>query len=601
MSKKFSLRALPMWLWLILGVIGVSACTTPATPEVPTATLAPLPTATPEPLRGKGDTLRLLYWQVPTTLNPHFTTSAKDQVASRIVYEPLASFNEAGQLVPFLAVEIPSQENGGVAPDGKSVTWKLRQDVKWSDGEAFTAEDVRFTFDYITNAKVASSSASGYSGIQSVEVVDPYTVKVVFKGVTPAWYSVFVGIQGAILPKHVFEAYNNEQAKDAPVNLQPIGTGPYRFVEYKTEDIIIVGNDTVKTVKIVYEPNPFFRDPDKPFFRRVELQGGGDANVAAKAVLQEGKIDVAFNLLVEAATLANLEAVGKGRTIPAVGGLVEHILINRTDPNVETADGERSSLQFPHPILSDLAVRQAIAYAINRDAVVQLYPKGHVTAYSAIMFPADFRSTKKQYEYDVEKAKQLLDEANWTDADGDGIREKDGVKLRLTFVTSVNPVRQATQESIKKDLRAVGIQVEIVSVDASVIFGAATNSNSYYHFPADLLMFSEGNRSPDPAAYLRFYTSDQIPQKANNWKGENVERWQNSSYDALYQAALKEVDPDKRRTTFIEMNDLLVDDVVIIPLVSRASIIGVVNSVVGVNGNPWDAATWNIMDWSRNP
>jgi len=167
-----------------------------------TATTAPLAAATSE--RGAGDTLRLIYFQAPTILNPHLSAGTKDLSASRIVYEPLASFDKDGSLVPFLAAEIPSLENGGLAADGKSVTWKLKQGVKWADGEPFTAADVLFTYEYVSNPKVKSTSAASYTGIESIKVIDDYTVKINFKEVNPAWALPFTGVQGMIIPRHKF-------------------------------------------------------------------------------------------------------------------------------------------------------------------------------------------------------------------------------------------------------------------------------------------------------------------------------------------------------------------------------------------------------------
>ncbi|MCA1368736.1 hypothetical protein I6F15_15220 [Bradyrhizobium sp. BRP14] len=170
------------------------------------------------------DTLRLLIWQAPSTLNPHLAPGIKDQTASRIVYEPLASFDDEGNLVPFLAAEIPSVANGQVAADGRSVTWKLRPNVKWSDGVPFTAKDVLFTHAYITNKDIGSSSTGSYRSVEKVEALDDLTVKVTFKTVNPAWSLPFVGVQGMIIPEHVFAAYNNKDAVYAPANLAPIDT-----------------------------------------------------------------------------------------------------------------------------------------------------------------------------------------------------------------------------------------------------------------------------------------------------------------------------------------------------------------------------------------
>src|SRR6185503_5972389 len=168
--------------------------------------------------RGAGGTLRLLYWQAPTSLNPHLTSASQDWGASRVTYEPLASFDKDGNLIPFLAAEIPSLENGDLAADGKSVTWKLKQDVKWSDGEPFTADDVLFTYEFISNPAVGADSFAIYKSVESVEVIDDHTVKVNFKDVNPAWSLIFVGPTGMIIPRHVFEDYNGSNASEAPAN-----------------------------------------------------------------------------------------------------------------------------------------------------------------------------------------------------------------------------------------------------------------------------------------------------------------------------------------------------------------------------------------------
>jgi peptide/nickel transport system substrate-binding protein len=219
-------------------------------------------------------TLRLFYWQAPTIVNPHLSPGTKDLSASRITYEPLASYDKDGNMVPFLAAEIPSLENGGVASDGKSVTWKLKPGITWSDGKPFTADDVVFTYEYVTNPEVKSTSAASYDGIERVEAVDDLTVRVVFNDVNPAWSLPFVGSLGMIIPRHVFQDFNGPNASEAPGNLAPVGTGPYRVVEFTTEDVLFIGEDAVETIKIVYEANPFFREPEKPFFGGIELQGG---------------------------------------------------------------------------------------------------------------------------------------------------------------------------------------------------------------------------------------------------------------------------------------------------------------------------------------
>ena len=550
--------------------------------------------------RGSGDVLRLLFWQAPTVVNPHLSIGSKDLTASRIVYEPLASFDADGRLVAFLAAEIPSLENGGVARDGRSVTWKLKEGIKWADGKLFSADDVLFTFEYASNPEVGTTSSATYEIVERVEVVDEHTVTVHFKDVNPAWALAFVGVNGMIIPRHLFEPYNNADAQDAPANLEAVGTGPYRVRDFEEEDILIIGEDAVSTIKITFEPNPYFREPDKPWFRSVELRGGGSALKAAEAVLRDGVIDFALNLQVVKEKLIKLEAHGKGLLLAPPSARTERIMINFSDPNRETDDGERSSTKYPHPFLTDKQVRQAINLGIDRDAVTELYGRAGRTATNMLISPASYSSPNTTWEYDPKKAAAMLDDAGWTDSDGDGVRDRDGVRLSLVFQTSVNKVRQKTQAMIKKSLESIGFEVELKYIDSSIFFGpVGDNTNTRRHFYADLEEFSFSNKSPDPGAYLRAWTCAEASQMENNWSSGNWSRYCNPTFDALFERSRTELDPEKRRQLIIQMNDILIEDVAIIPMVERSITFGISNTLVDVQSTPWDVDLWTIKDWRR--
>lgn len=561
----------------------------PATSSVPAEQQTIAPTDTGSTAAGAPDTLRMLSWQAPTILNPHLARGSKDYLAARVTYEPLASYNKDTSLVPFLAAEIPTQENGGLASDGKSVTWKLKKNVAWSDGVPFTADDVLFTYEFIINPDTAATSRAQYDMVEKVEVLDDYTVKVTFKDVNPAWALPFVGPRGLIIPRHVFEGYEGAAILEAPANLKPVGTGPYQVVEFIPGDVVI------------YEPNAYFREKGKPFFSRVELKGGGDATSAARAVLQTGDVDYANNLQVEIEILNELQNADMGKLVTVSRPLVEHVLLNLTDPNKETEDGERSSTRFPHLFFSDKRVRQAFAYAIDRETIAtRLYgPNGAVTN-NILVEPAIYRSPNTSSEFNLDKAAALLDEAGWKDSDGDGIRDKDGVAMHVLFQTATGSVRQKTQEIIKQSLESLGVSVDLKSIDPAIFFdNDPANTETYSHFYADMQMFTIPYDSPDPGAYMQGWICDEVAQKANEWKKNNVERWCNPAYDTLYEQSQREVDSGKRQQLFIQMNDMLIDDVVIVPIVHRQRVSGVSNHLDGVELTPWDEDVWNIGDWKR--
>ncbi len=533
-------------------------------------------------------------------LNPHLTTNSAEWEVCRMTYEPLASYDQDGTLVPFLAAEIPSLDNGGVAEDGLSVTWQLREDVRWSDGEPFTANDVQFTYEYVTDTTVGALSASVYDSIEAVDVVDDYTVRVVFEAPTPNWAGPFVGIQGAILPRHIFAPYMDDDIVNAPANIDPVGTGPYTMIAFKPQEVLFFGNELIETNKIIFEPNEYFRDEDKPFFSRVEVNGGGSVNSAADRVLRDGTIDYAWNLQLTGEVLEQYADSEQGRVLSLFGPDVERIALNRTDPYQETADGERSSLEFPHPFLSDKQVREALSLAIDREAIVALYgPTGRPTS-NLLVSPALYESDNTKAIFDPEQAKALLDEAGWQDSDEDGIRDKDGVSMEMVYLTSASTVRQRTQQIVQDNLEDIGVRVRIEFVDAST-FNSNTNPNGSYRFHADMQEFYHGNSSPDPSAYMHFWTCEEIPTQANGWQGENVERWCNPEYDDLAAQVDEELDPEKRRALFMAMNDMIIQDVVLIPLVNIAVPAGLSNTIEGVELTPWDANVWKIEDWRRKP
>lgn len=588
------------WIGLaFVAAFSIVSCAPQPAPPVPAAAPAEEP-ALPAQFREK--TLTVLHPQSPDTLNIYLTNSVKNFEPARIVYEPLAVFDKDGALTPILASEIPTFENGLLAEDGKSVTWRLRRDVRWSDGAPFTADDVLFTYSYITDPAVGveATTVSNYALVASLEKIDDYTVKVNFTQINPAWYVPFVGTRGVIIPRHVFSGYKNVAAKNAPANLKPVGTGPYMVVTepgIKPQEVLLLGSNIVQTTKIVFEPNPYYRSPEKIAFDRIVWRGGGTVNEAARLSLQVGDVDVAYDLdLVDTAELSQLIESGAGRLVTVFAPGVERLLLNRTDP-LRVVDGETSNLAAPHPLFSDPAIRQAFAYAIDREAIAALYGANGLPAYAVLVSPPQYHSSNIFYQYDPEKANALLDEAGYLDTDGDGFREKNGVTMKVVFQALVGTIPQRAQQIIQSNLNAIGVDVELRIRDASQTFDPS-HPDSAARFNADLLMFRTRSGSPDPTAFMSNWVCRAIPQRENDWRaGNNNERWCNPDYDALLEQVKTELDPAKREEIFKRLNDMLVEDVAFIPLVWRASALGVNNKLAGVDPTPWDAATWNIADW----
>ena len=535
--------------------------------------------------RGGGGTLKVLWWQGPVHLNPQWATGTKEQEGSRIFYEPLAAWDNDGNLFPVLAAEVPTPQNGGVSADGKVVTWKLKRGVTWHDGQPFTADDVVFNWEFIKDPATASSLIAVYKDIV-VDKIDSHTVRVTFPKPTPFWAEPFVGTNGMILPKHLFAPYMGAKSREAPMNMAPVGTGPYKFVDFKPGDMV---RGTL---------NPNYHQPNRPYFDNFEMKGGGDAIGAARAVLQTGEYDYAWNLQVEDEILKRLEASGKGRVTIVPGGNIEFILLNVTDPWKEV-DGERASAKSKHPAFQDKAVREAMGLLVDRKSVQDfIYGRTGVATANFLNNPERFRSKTTKFEFNVDKANQILEAAGWKKG-ADGIRAKGDVKLKFVYQTSVNQPRQKTQAIVKDACAKAGIDLELKSVTAAVFFGGDfANPDTYQKFWADMQMYTTTMTQPDPQTFMEQYTSWELAQKDNKWAKRNISRWRNDEYDKLHTAAQAEMDPVKRAAMFIKMNELVVGDGYIIPVVFRprpsAAALKLVAPLSG-----WDNDLWALPHWYK--
>jgi peptide/nickel transport system substrate-binding protein len=537
--------------------------------------------------RGGGGIVKTLWWQAPTLLNPHFANGTKDQDASRVFYEPLGAYDPDGNIIPVLAAEVPSLQNGQVAKDGLSVTWRLKKNVVWHDGKPFTADDVVFNWEYVLDPATSAVTVGQYRDISRIDKLDSHTVKLVFKSPMPFWSAAFCGPTGMIIPKHLFQAYKGDKSREAPTNLKPVGTGPYRFVDFKPGDIVRG------------ELNSSYHVANRPFFDQIEMKGGGDAPSAARAVLQTGEFDYAWNMQVEDEILRRWEQGGKGRADIVSGGNIEHIQLNTTDPWTEV-DGERSSTKTKHPVLSDPAVRQALNVLVDRGSVQEeIYGRTGVATANFINAPSRFVSKNTKWEFSADKANQILDAAGWKRG-ADGIRAKDGKKLKFVYQTSINAPRQKTQQIVKQACAKAGIELELKSITANVFFSSdPANPDTFPHFSTDLQMFTTTMTQPDPQRFMDQFVSWEVASKDNKWTGRNPTRWRNEEYDRAWKAAETEMDLVKRAALFVKMNDLVIQNVVVIPVVFRPRVAAISSRMRDVVQSGWDGDFWALAYWSK--
>ena len=554
------------------------------------ATCVLLVSATAMAERGRDGHVSILYWQAPSILNPFLSGGTKDLEAASMILEPLARHDEAGNLVPWLATSVPTVANGGVSEDLTTITWTLREALVWSDGSPVTSADVVFTAEYCLDPAGGCSGLTQFDDVIAVRAVDELTVEVTFGVSKPYPYGPFVGAGSPIFQKAQFAECMGARAPECTeANFSPIGTGPFRVTDFRSNDVITL------------EANPHYRDPAKPAFATVTFKGGGDAASAGRAVLETGEYDYAWNLQLAPDVLQGMLDAGKGVVVSSFGTLVERLIVNLTDPSPERGD-ERSTRTHPHPFLSAQAVRMALSMAIDRETLVEIGygPSGRVTC-NIVPAPAVYTSTANDacLVQDIEGANRILDVAGWLPGP-DGIRQKDSVRLSIIYQTSTNAVRQDFQSLIKHWWSGIGVETELRNIDASVFFGGDPGSpDTYLKFFADIQMYASNFEGTDPEPYLASWRCGTEPRPDTQWQGQNIPRYCNAEYDRLVEEMAGTGDLAERARLAKAMNDMLMQDYAMIPLVHRGRVSAHANSLGGVLLNTWDSEIWNIADWHR--
>ena len=503
------------------------------------------------------------------------------QTVITYVHRPFAEYlidvNEKGEYVPVLAVEVPSVENGGVSEDGLTITYKLKKGIKWSDGQPFTSADVKFTWEALINPKNLVKSRSGYELIESVETPDDHTAVVKYK----EYYAPYLTRFSPVLPKHILGQLDN--MNDAPYNRMPVGTGAFRVTEW-------VSGDHITMVK-----NPYYREADKVkidklFFKIIPSREVGIAQI------QAGDVDGVWDLI--EAQIPMMEKNPEISLCLSNGLVSERLILNHSTP----FPPNNGNPDYPHPILADLRVRQAIQYAIDKDTIIDklLYGKAQPGT-TEIPDGWAHNPDVKPTEYDPEKAKQLLDAAGWKPG-ADGIREKDGTRLRLKITTTTgNKLREMVEQVLVAQMKAVGIEFYIENVPSSVLFGSWANDADRKKGRYDILMYTTGPGIDPHQQYEGYFHSKNIPTEANGGSGYNYTRHRDAELDKWLDLAGKAPSLEKRAEAYRKAQARVAEIVPHIYLYRRVNVHAFRNNVKGWIPNGYGiidvVATWNVADW----
>ena len=522
-------------------------------------------------------TITLGVYQEPENLNTYIGV----QTVITYVHKPFAEYlidvNDKGEYVPVLVEEIPTSENGGVSADGLTITYKLKKGLKWNDGAPVTSADVKFTWEALVNPKNLVKSRSGYELITAVETPDEYTAVVKYK----EFYAPYLTRFAPLLPKHILGALPD--INDAPYNRMPVGTGPFMVTEW-------VGGDHITMVK-----NPHFREADKVkidkiFFKIIPSREVGMAQ------LQAGDIDGVWDLI--EAQIPMMEKNPEVSLCLSNSLTSERLILNHSSP-VAPNNGNPD---FPHPILADLKVRQAIDYGIDKQEIVDklLYGKAKV---GTSEIPSGWAANPdiKPKPYDLEKAQQLLDEAGWKPG-ADGIREKDGVRLRLKITTTTgNKLRELVQQVLVDQLQKAGVELYIENVPSSVLFGSWANDADRKKGRYDVLMYTTGPGIDPHQQFEGYFHSRNIPTEANGGSGYNYTRHRDAQLDNFLDIAGKSASMAKRAEAYRNAQTRVSEIVPHIYLYQRLTVHAFRNNVKGWKPNGYgiiDAVeTWNVADW----
>lgn len=546
----------------------------------PGATAAPaatdVPAATTAPSTGGNKVITISYTQEANNLNPLYTNQWFTQnLFDLFLDNALITFNDKNEPLPWIAKEIPTLENGGISADGKVITFNLRDDIKWSDGTPLTADDYVFTYEMIMSEKNTVTSRDPFeSEVASVVAKDPHTLVVTFNEPYAPWMtSIFSRANSTVaIPKHILQpVFDKDGTLDnAEWNRAPmVGVGPFLFKEWETGS------------HLTFQANPDFwmgkPKADQIFFRIVP------DDASQLAAIKAGDTDI--GVFISPSDVPDLEKLGTVDIPKVQSGYKESWYFNMSAD--EATKG--------NPALQDASVRRALVMAVDRDKITQelLYglTKPALTFWDGM---AQANTDIVPIPYDPEGAKKLLDDAGWV-VGSDGIREKDGVKLKLRYVTTTREVRKNTQAIVQQEWKEIGVDSELINHPSDVFFASFGDQGPIATGQYDIAEWSNSPQFPDPNAVD--WLCSEIPSDANP-PGGNWEFICDKELDALFQEQARTVDAKKRIELFKQIQQIIADKVYWVSIWDDPDLWTVSKKVTDVK---FSGATpfWNAYEWDK--
>jgi peptide/nickel transport system substrate-binding protein len=516
-----------------------------------------------------GGTLVFPIFQEPGQINPFLAASGEEGIISKAIYEGLVDVDADGAFYPRLARELPSYENGGLTEDGLEVTWRLREGVLWSDGEAFTSDDVVFTWEAVTHPESSAFQQSqGWSLIESIETPDDLTLIVKYSRPYANYLDQFSGIQGnaGILPRH---ACGEPGAMlDWECNREPVGTGPYTVEDWKA-------GDSLSLVR-----NPFYRDEAKPYIDRIVLPIIPSATLR-REMMVNGQADALFWIDFE---YTDALVASGAQVTPNNDMWLLRLGFNLSDGG---------NVERPHPVLGDRRVRQAIRSALNPRLIVDGVQNGLGSVVAHDLFRGLTQCPDPVVTHNKDEARSLLEEAGWLDTDGDGVREchscviaEEGTSMELEFIGfSEPPSYPVIQQVITDELADIGIRLRPSLPDDAWELVTLGEYDVY---------LADDGYVIDPSGYLGYYYSS-LPEYTG--ADTNVHRFSNAEFDALFGMLPSLNTADERFGAFCEIDRILFEEAPTIPLATIPFSNAFSPRVAGWEHNPNEVITWDVANW----